>query len=169
MSASPLAARMSPTPEPKKPVIQEEFTGYGKTELIAQKDALRRACEWLEKESGLGWSPDANYLTLQKMADFGPPEDKEFEEPMGTMKVVKMQLKITDSQLRDIQKQVQHLRMKDRQKTSLLALLGAMGLIGVVGGYLRLEEATKGYYTRLLRIAAICFVVVIVAGLCVVG
>jgi hypothetical protein len=168
LSATPLAAR-PPVPEPKKPLIHEEFTGYGKTESAAKNDALRLACDWLKKHIGLGWSPDRNYLITHNMVDFSKPQDKEFEPPMDAMKVVKMQLDITDSQYRDIQKQAQQQRMKERQKQSLLVLLGAMGLLGVVGGYLRLEEATKGYYTRLLRIAAISAFVVIVAGLCVAG
>jgi hypothetical protein len=173
-SPSPLIAghdRHRPVAEPRKSLIHEEFTGYGKTEFTARKDALNNACTWLkqDKYSGLGWCPDSEYLLDRKMVQFCELEDKNFEEPMGVMKVVKMQLDITDSQDRDIQKQGQQLRMKDRQKQSLLALFGAMGLLAVVGGYLRLEEATKGYYTRLLRIAAISVLVVLVAGLCVAG
>jgi hypothetical protein len=42
-------------------------------------------------------------------------------------------------------------------------------LLAVVGAYLRLEEATKGYYTRLLRLAAVVFVLVVIAGLCVIA
>ena len=36
----------------------------------------------------------------------------------------------------------------------------------MVGGYLRLEEATKGYYTRWLRLTAVGVVLAIVCGLC---
>jgi|SRR5579875_842181 hypothetical protein len=163
--------RHRPTAEPKKPLLREEFTGYGKTDFAAQRDALKSACAWLKNQSGLDWSPDPEYLLTHNMVQFGEPEDKKFEEPMleGVWKVVKMQLTITDDQVRDFQKQAQHQRMKERQKQALLILLGAMGLLGVVGGYLRLEEATKGYYTRLLRIAAIGILVAILAGLCVAG
>ena len=40
--------------------------------------------------------------------------------------------------------------------TLLLArvLGGALAVLLVVAGYLRLEEATRGYYTKLLRLAA---------------
>lgn len=168
-SPEPLSAR-PPVAEPKKPLVSEEFTGYGTTDLAAQKDALERACAWLKDQSGLDWSPKAEYLRERKMVRFSESEDKEFEEPMGAMKVVKMQLEIGVDQARDIQKQVQQQRMKQRQKYSLLGLIGAVALIGVVGGYLRLEEATKGYYTRLLRFAAVgVLLVVILAGLCVVA
>jgi hypothetical protein len=161
---SPLAAR-PPAPEPKKPLYHEEFIGYGTTELAAQRDALSQACSWVEQNVALGWTPHPEYLVTQKIVQFCDPEEKKFEPPMNDMKVVKMQLDITDSQYRDIQKQAQQVRMKERQYTSLLVLIGVVGLLGVIGGYLRLDEATKGYCTRLLRIAAIGVVVVIVAGL----
>jgi len=167
-SQTPLAAR-PPVAEPNKPLISEEFTGYGTTELAAQKDALKFACTWLKQDSGLDWSPDPDYLVAHKMVRFDEPEDKEFKDLKVTMKVVQMLLEINADQKRDIQKLAQQQRMKERQKYSLLGLIGAAALIGVVGGYLRLEEATKGYYTRLLRIAAISVLVAIVAGLCVVG
>jgi hypothetical protein len=168
LSASPLAAR-SPHPSSTKVFIHEEFTGYGKTEKIAQKDALERACNWLKESSGLDWVADPDYLLMYKMVQFCDPEERKFDDPMGDMKVVKLRLEIQEHQVLAIQKQVQQQRMKERQKPTFLVLLGAMGLLAVVGGYLRLEEATKGYYTRLLRIAAISALVVLVAGLCVAG
>ncbi|HTU21175.1 MAG TPA: hypothetical protein VMG10_24185 [Gemmataceae bacterium] len=168
LSISPLSAR-PPVPEPQKPLIHEEYTGYGKTEIGARNDALAHASVWLEEHSGLGWSPNGQYLIDHGLVHFSEPEDKEFEQPMGTMKVVKMQLDITARQASEFQKQAQHERMKERQKLSLLVVLGVVCLLGVVGGYLRLEEATKGYYTRWLRLAAVGVLLVIVAGLCVIG
>ena len=168
VSVAPLSAR-SPVPEPNKPLIHEEFTGYGKTETAARNDALEHASLWLVDHSGLGWTPDAQYLLDRALVRFSQPEDKEFEQPMGTMKVVKMQLDITAERASEIQKQAQHQRMEERQKSSLLIVLGVVCLLGVVGGYLRLEEATKGYYTRWLRLAAVGVLLVLVAGLCVIG
>jgi len=154
--------------EPKKFIINKDFEGYGETVTQAQTDALARGCQWLEEDSGLGWSPDTVYLRQHNMVRFGEPTDKQFEHA-GTMKVVKMQLEITADQARDMQNQARQQRMKSRQGLSLLVLIGLAGLIGVVGGYLWLEEATKGYYTRLLRLTAIGVLVVIALGLCVVG
>jgi hypothetical protein len=167
-SVSPVSAR-HPVAEPKKPLLHEEFTGYGQSEITARHDALQHAAEWLEKKSGLGWTPDPQYLQDHGLVRFGEAEDKIFEEPMGKMKVVKLELDISTHQAREIQSEAQHERMKERQKLSLLVVLGVAGLLGVVGGYLRLEEATKGYYTRLLRIAAIGILLVVVASLCVVA
>ncbi|HWG43787.1 MAG TPA: hypothetical protein VN688_13505 [Gemmataceae bacterium] len=152
-----------------KPLIQEEFTGYGKTVKEAETDAITNSCQWLEEHAGLGWSPDAQYLRLHNMIrSEGEPTDEVFEHA-GPMKVVKMKLTITTDQARAIQKQAQQQRMKSRQWLSLLGLGGLLCLLGVVGGYLRLQEATKGYCTRQLRIAAIGVIIVIVLGLCVIG
>ena len=46
---------------------------------------------------------------------------------------------------------------------------GVVCLLLVVGGYLRLEEATKGYYTRLLRLTAIAVLIGVGVGLYVMG
>lgn len=170
LQATACAEMHLPVPEAKKPLLHEEFTGYGKTPKEAENDALKYACAWLEAHGGLGWSPDPQYLRNEKMVRFNEAEDKEYEDPLlGTFKVVKMQLDITANQARELQKQAQQQRMKQRQKLSLLVVLGVASLLGVVGGYLRLEEATKGYYTRLLRIAALGILLVLIAGLCVMG
>jgi hypothetical protein len=44
-------------------------------------------------------------------------------------------------------------------------LAGLVALLVVAGGYLRLEEATRGYYTTLLRAAAVAFLALVGAGL----
>jgi hypothetical protein len=173
-SASPLVAR-PPVPKSNTPLIRKEFQGYGLTPKDAEANALECACEWLAVHANLRQPPTPDFLREKGMVHFvGEPNEREFVVAKdfakdGKMKVVTLQLEITAEQARDIHKQDTQLRMKDRQKLSLFTLIGAMGLLGVVGSYLRLEEATKGYYTRLLRLAAISALVVIVAGLCVAG
>jgi hypothetical protein len=163
------------SPVSKKVLIQEEFQGYGLTTKDAEANAVERACDWLATHSSFGWSPPAEYLRDKGMVHLvGEPDEKEFEVAENVskdkkLKVVTVQLEITEAQARDIQKQAQNQRMKERQRYSLLGLIGVAALLGIVSGYLRLEEATKGYYTRLLRIAAISVLVAIVAGLCVMG
>lgn len=171
LSARPLVAQ-SRIAKPKNPLVQQEVFGFGKTDFAARKDALEKGCNWLKEESGLGWSPDSDYLVAHKLVEFDAAEDKIFNDPtlrdtLEGMKVVKMTVAINSDQARDIHKQVQQQRMKERQRQALLILIGVVTLLGVVFGYLHLEEATKGYYTRLLRVAAICAVAIIAASLCV--
>jgi hypothetical protein len=194
-SGSPLfAQRHPPQPvkgpppakpvEPKKPLIKKEFKGWGTNVSTAQSDALNQACKWLADESNLGWpsSEDLNdeqkrdkvfeataeFLKQKNMVHFGEAEDTTTEST-GPMKLVKMDLEITEPQARDIQKQAQQVRMKSRQGISLLVVIGVVCLLAVIGGYLRLEEATKGYYTRLLRVAAIGLVILVVLSLFVIA
>jgi hypothetical protein len=164
-SCSTAEARPVP-PAPKKAVIKEEFKGYGLTIKDAESDALTRACDWLAGHSNLGWTPTPDFLREKGMVRFGQPSEEDFEKS-GLMQVVTMQLEVTADQAREIQKQARQDRMKSRQWISLLGLGGMVCLLAVVGAYLRLEEATKGYYTRLLRLAAIGLVVAIILGLCV--
>src|SRR5436305_1561951 len=44
-------------------------------------------------------------------------------------------------------------------------LAAALVLLAVVGGYLRLEEMTRGFYTGLLRVAAVALLVLAGVGL----
>jgi hypothetical protein len=167
-------ARPAP-PAPPKVLVKEEFQGYGITPKDAETRALEVACDWLATHADLGWTPTPEFLREKGMVSpVGEPTEKEFEFAKGItkdgkMQVVTVRLEISAAQAHDIQKQAQQQRMKDRQKSALLVLLAVVCLLGVMGGYLRLEEATKGYYTRLLRIAAIGILLFIVAGLCVVG
>lgn len=171
---SSLQARPAP-PRQAKVLIKEEFEGYGPTPKDAENRALERACDWLAAHTDPGWTPTPEFLREKNMVSFvGDPSERESQFLQGITKegkvtVVTLRLEVTDAQARDIQKQAQQHRMKERQKSSLLVVFAVACLLGVVGGYLRLEEATKGYYTHLLRIAAIGILLVVAAGLCVVG
>ena len=44
-------------------------------------------------------------------------------------------------------------------------LAALVALLAAVACYLRLEDATKGYYTTLLRLAAVGFVALVGAGI----
>jgi hypothetical protein len=158
----------APVTEAKSSLLEEKFEGFGKTVKEAENDALRQGCDWLVKKCDLAYPPDSQYLrdNLVQFRDMGT---KEFDPPVGVMKVVRMQLSVRPDQQAEMRKQAdkhaQQQRMKERQKLSLLVLLGAVGLLAVVGGYLRLEEATKGYCTRLLRVLAATAVLGILSGL----
>jgi hypothetical protein len=150
---SPVLARPV-TPGPKQPLIKEEFKGYGLTEQDARADALKTARDWLAEHSDLAWAPSPDYLRKKNMIHFGELTEEEFEKS-GRIKVVTMQLEITADQAREIQMQARQKHMTSRHLLLARILAGLVCLLLVVGGYLRLEEATKGYYTRLLRLAAI--------------
>jgi hypothetical protein len=162
-----LAARRV-QPGPKEPHIKEDFQGYGKTPKDAETYALEQACDWIGVNANLGWKPTPEFLRDKGMVRFSEPTEKEFEKA-GQMQVVAMQLEITASQAREIQKQARQEHMTSRHILLARVLGGIVCLLIVMGGYLRLEEATKGYYTRLLRLAAITLLLGVGVGLYVIG
>jgi hypothetical protein len=167
---APCSLASKPAAGPKTPLISEDFKGYGLTPKDAESDALRNACDWLAEHSGLGWTPTPEFLREKGMINFDKPTEEEFKVAKdfadgGKMKVVKMRLTVTADQAREIQKQARQERMQSRQWLALLGLGGMACLLAVVGGYLRLEEATKGYYTRRLRLTAIGIVLLVLLAL----
>ena len=169
-SLTPLSARPYPPAIPKT-VLKQEFQGYGLTPKDAEANALERACDWLAANANLGWTPTPEFLRGKEGAgaiQFGERSVKKSgiaKDFGGRLQVVQLRLEVTDEQVREMQELGRNQRIKERQKLSLLSLIGAVCLLGVVGGYLRLEEATKGYYTRLLRLAAVSVLLIVVAGL----
>jgi hypothetical protein len=161
--SSPAFAGHRPS-EPKKPLIQQEFTGYGKTVKDAEAHALEQANEWLADHANLGWTPSTDYLRDKNMVHFGEPSE-EVLELAGPVQVVKMQLEINSDQARQMQQKAREARMTSRHLLLAKVLGGLVSVFLVAGGYLRLEEATRGYYTRMLRLTAIGIVLVVGIGL----
>jgi hypothetical protein len=56
-------------------------------------------------------------------------------------------------------------RSKERMSLLVRVLIGLVAALAALAGYMRLDEATKGYYTRWLRLAALGFVAVVGTGL----
>jgi len=80
-------------------------------------------------------------------------------------KVVGFRVEVLSSDLQDIYRQEQVYRIGQRQL--FLARLLALVVAGLaaIATYLRLDEATKGYYTTLLRVGSIALVAMVGAGL----
>jgi len=74
-----------------------------------------------------------------------------------------------DAQERQFQESLRQHRATHRQKILACVVAGLVALLLAVAGYLRLEDATKGYYTRLLRAAAVAFVALVAAGIFLLG
>jgi len=119
-------------------------------------------------DTDLGWK-DAREATLngRKVA----LETKQFKE-LGDMRRVAVRIVVTPSSRKEFDAQEQAYQLKVRQdrataRQGVLArvLAGLVALLVVGACYLRLEDATKGYYTTLLRLAAVAFVALVGAGI----
>jgi hypothetical protein len=151
-------------PAPDTPVIKEEFDGFGKTDELAEQEALESAHDWLAKNLRIGWTPSPEYLRKKGLVRFDEARTREFEAA-GEMKVVHARLQITQPQLDAMKDLARHEVRQHRHAVLFRVLAGLVALLLVVGGYLRLEEATRGYYTGLLRLTAAGLLLFVAAGL----
>jgi hypothetical protein len=143
--------------------------GYGESPADAEEDALRRARESVQKYidehyGSLHWAPSLEQLQKADVVRLeGSPEARQFEEEQVQVAHAKVELK--RGYREGLQKLVLLQHTRQRQWFAAKVLGGMVALLLVCGGYLRLEEATRGYYTRLLRLAAFGTLVGVSVGL----
>ncbi len=138
----------------------------------ANEDAVKDACDKvskrLAKDYGDNYSPkpedlkrrgivgEATYF-VKKMKIIGATE--------VATEVAMVPVKVTDDDVKYFQVKAREERSGGRMKIAGMTLAGFVALLLVGGGYLRLEEATKGYYTTLLRATALGIIGLVVGAL----
>lgn len=138
-----------------KPVPTRTISGQlSATEERARADARRQFVEeiavWLEPEVDRSWKPAERQIDSMILETKVIPVVK----PYGTLHVA--ELKVDTSP----ERRAQLVKTYERQvvQKRLVTLGGALGFVliclGVVSGYIRADEATKGYYTNRLRLLA---------------
>ena len=145
------AAFVAPEPEPE---IREVAGRVSATEDRARDDARReleaRVAEWLEPQVPASWSPPADLVGRMIRETRVTPEEKDY----GTVYTAALdadfgearRAALVDAYRRDV--------ARDRS-LKLGALLGFLLIcLAATTGYIRADEATKGYYTNRLRLAS---------------
>jgi hypothetical protein len=121
---------------------------------------------------------DVNFLALKwndprekKLAHVAQVQADEFKG-LGRMYQAAVQVTISQFARDDFQRQERVYQVKKRQDRAaarqgvlIRVLAGLVAVLTAVACYLRLEDATKGYYTTLLRLAAVGFVTLVGAGI----
>jgi hypothetical protein len=162
------------TATPARIVLEKRFVGYGITEADARQHAVRQACEWLADNGRLGAMLSPEYLRSRGLVQPVDPTDEEKETTQKIklpepVEVAAVKLEVSKDQYDEMKEELQKVarkqRMEERHWLVARVLAGVVALIVVCGGYLRLEEATRGYYTLLLRAAALLVLGVVGAGL----
>jgi hypothetical protein len=155
-----------------------ETKKFGKTEDAAKGLAANDARDWLdnylaEQQPPFKWRPDVDYLQKNHMLKFSEAktievgkedEKEEFQEVTLTVEVtnkIYSEMLEQDRKLRDDERKAV---AKDRQTLLGKLLAGLLAGLVAIAGYLRLDEATKGYYTTWLRVASVALVATIGAG-----
>ena len=137
-------------------------TGYGETSDDARERALAKAFDYVDEylqrnHPNIGWRPTIHRLLKEGVVKVDKPTRGQFAEKEGYEVTAHVDL----TKLGNLQIDVDQAREQAQENAvfwrhlllgRILAALVALFLI--VGGYLRLEELTRGYYTTLLRVGA---------------
>jgi hypothetical protein len=145
-----------------------KIEGKGLTDEEAKEDAYRSARDRLaafmvDQGSPTGWYPRVQDIDKLK------PELKKGSEDIdvsgvGKVKQVTLVLSMKPAQFRQFQHDASQLLATKRMQGLGKGMGLFLGLLTALAGYFRLEEATKGYYTAWLRMAALGFVAAVAAG-----
>jgi hypothetical protein len=128
----------------------------------AWEDALVKAQEQVyfhlrQRYPSMTWTPDLKYIDRRLVKDRKEEEEQREVIPgeRGTARRLVLQVKVTPDDYRDMVNQDRQEKVKARMLLLGKLLLGIVLILGLVAGYFRLDEATKGYHTGLLRLAAV--------------
>jgi hypothetical protein len=81
------------------------------------------------------------------------------------VKRVIMTVELRPNNVRDLDRLARQGVMQERQSVLVRVLIGLVVLLTLVTGYFRLEEATRGFYTGLLRVAVVGILTLTMFGL----
>ncbi len=151
------------------PMWVGEAEGWGMTLEDANEEALKSAqakviAYLVEQDGSVEWQPPTSYIREKLVTAWEKGEPKEFDG-IGMMQHARLRIEIPRQRYDEILQEDREHRAEARMSLAGKALAGLVALLAAVAGYCRLEEATKGYYTTWLRVAAISFVGVVGAGL----
>jgi hypothetical protein len=152
---------------PAPPVFEIKAEGFGEKEedaiLAAENDACFRVAKYLSQTYGeTEYTPTREELKSRGI--IGQPFFEVVDLANAKQKAI-VDVKLNAEQVAHFREKARELRVGGRMWTAGGVLAGLMALLLVGGGYLRLEEATKGYYTALLRAGALVILGTVAAAL----
>ena len=144
-----------------------EVDGYGRTADAAEQIALEGARAKVENylrvnyEERFGWqAPEAILLPEHLQQRWGPvvqlsgpAKPTELKGGEQAFKAT-AKVQITPQYQAEVNRLVREHQVLGRHLIAARVLAALVIVLVVAGGYLRLEEATRGYYTTLLRLSA---------------
>src|SRR5438105_10071198 len=148
-----------------------EVTGFGETVEDADRNALRDARtkifehfqqKGVQLEFDLTLDYIGNRLVKQRTELEPQPLDPDHQvagAKLGVARQRKLRVELTSRDESEILAQDRQVRVQHLQMFLFKVLAGILARLAAVSVYFRLEEATKGYYTGWLRVAAAGLVV----------
>jgi len=153
----------------------ETVEGHGPTAVKARRVALENAEKRVEALleqhfAGRNWEIGQHPLDDVTLRQTGVLKEVGTPAPSPAVVfndqptfVAKYRVELTEEYLDTVAKHVRHERVWERQRLLARILAGVVVLLLVTAGYLRLDDASGGYCTRMLRLGALA--IVAVAGL----
>jgi hypothetical protein len=151
-----------------------EVKGYGLTNEEAKKDAVRQATETVAKFMLLqdpsmdAWQPDEEYVRTHLLEGDGREGD-EVKLAAGVVRATWIQpLKKTPNWNELVQLNQtahRHQLAVERQTYAALGLAALTALLATGWGYLRIDEWTRGRFSKVLRIGAVVVIAITGAAL----
>ena len=140
---------------PNAPAIIHTATGrISATEQRAKADALRQLREdvavWLEPQISSSWSITDRQLEAMIVETRITPVEK----PYATLYVAELDADFSGGRRADLVHSYQQTLVRNRMLTLAGLLVFVLICLAAVSGYIRTDEATKGYYTNRLRMLA---------------
>jgi hypothetical protein len=142
-------------------------SGFGSTNEDARNDALRRAVNEVrdslkESHPDLDRPLTPTYLTRSGIARVVNEKTVPRDNNQQAWEV-DLLVELKPERLADLYDLARKDRMGPRHHVALLVLFGLCSILAVAAIYLRLENATRGYSTGLLRVAAVTMLAVALA------
>ena len=152
--APPAAPTLAASPAAANPSVEQTVTGQiSATVERAVADARHqlndRLKQWLDPEVPGSWSPPARLVDAMIM---GEPSIKQIQKDYGELFEATLSVD-TSSARRNALIEVYNSQLVEQRMASLGgALAFVLICLAAVSGYVRADEATKGYYTNRLRL-----------------
>jgi hypothetical protein len=151
-------------------LLSTELSGHGQTEADAQQDAMNQARDRIvallrERRPDLRWEPSENYLRESHLTHLLKHVPNEPSELIGPHHSVTLRVDVREA---DLRRMLQQDRLQRRHLLTAKIVAALVALLAVLAAFFRLEDVTRGYYTKPLRGALSVCVMIIGAGLWVV-
>lgn len=158
----------SQTAPPSGPILT--VVGIGESAKDAEQEALEKAqaevIALLRQQSPpIEWVPPIDYVKKKLVRGITNEGTKDLPPPVGRVYQVSVRVGLDSETRSEILKLDRHARTSQRMLFLVEILGGIVVVCTAIAGYIRLDELSKGYYTGLLRLAAVGLVAVVVAGL----
>jgi hypothetical protein len=126
---------------------------------IALEDAQRDLGVWLRSRN-IKWRPAPGYVEqLVRDKSVGKESTSDGDAP-----TVKLLVEVRNDDYQDILNAERQAQRDNNQIFLARVLATIVAICAAISGYLRLDEATKGYYTNLLRLGSLAVVSAVGAG-----